>query len=138
VVYRENHPSISNPPRNRNVAHGKHGSRYYRRAVFIPTSRSSEASALGIAIAIHAVTGVYSMPWQDLFSNNFGAHMVAMPLAYMVALTSIFDGNMMERYPKIRLSFMEGGCGWAPYWIRRLDILRLARENSTMSLPLST
>ena len=87
-----------------------------------------EASALGIAIAIHAVTGVYSMPWQDLFSNNFGSHMVAMPLAYMVALTSIFDGNMMERYPKIRLSFMEGGCGWAPYWIRRLDEHIAARK----------
>ncbi len=80
-----------------------------------------EANDLGIAVAIHGVTGVYSMPWQDLFTNNFGTHMVAMPLAYMVALTSLFDGNRMERYPKIRFAFMEAGCGWAPYWIRRLD-----------------
>lgn len=80
-----------------------------------------EANRLGTAVAIHGVTGVYSMPWQDLFSNNFGSHMVAMPVAYMVAMTSLFDGDMMERYPNIRFGLLEGGCGWAPYWVRRLD-----------------
>ena len=73
------------------------------------------------AIAVHGVTGVYSMPWQDLFYNTFAAHMVAMPVAYMVALTALFDGDMLEKYPDIRFAFLESGCGWAPYWVRRLD-----------------
>jgi predicted TIM-barrel fold metal-dependent hydrolase len=80
-----------------------------------------EANRLGTVIAVHAVTGVYSMPWQNLFADNFGAHMVAMPLAYMVAMTSIFQGDMLERYPAIKFAFLEAGCGWAPYWVGRLD-----------------
>lgn len=80
-----------------------------------------EANRLKTAIAVHAVTGVYSMPWQNLFTGFFGSRMVAAPLAYMVALTSLFDANMMQRYPDLKFAFIEGGCGWAPYWIRRLD-----------------
>ena len=79
------------------------------------------ANDLKAAIAVHGVTGVYSMPWQDLFFNTFAAHMVAMPLAYMVALTALFDGDMFEKYPEIRFAFLESGCGWAPYWVHRLD-----------------
>jgi predicted TIM-barrel fold metal-dependent hydrolase len=79
------------------------------------------ANDLKAAIAVHGVTGVYSMPWQDLFYNTFAAHMVAMPFAYMVALTALFDGDMLEKYPDIRFAFLESGCGWAPYWVRRLD-----------------
>jgi predicted TIM-barrel fold metal-dependent hydrolase len=79
------------------------------------------ANNLKTAIAVHGVTGVYSMPWQDLFFNTFAAHMVAMPVAYMVALTALFDGDMFEKYPQIRFAFLESGCGWAPYWVRRLD-----------------
>jgi predicted TIM-barrel fold metal-dependent hydrolase len=26
-----------------------------------------------------------------------------------------------ERFPQLRLAFLEAGCGWAPYWIERMD-----------------
>jgi hypothetical protein len=80
-----------------------------------------EANRLDAPIAVHAVTGVYSMPWQDLFDTHFGSRMVAMPMAYMVDLVSLFNGHMLERYPNVRFAFLEAGCGWAPYWIERLD-----------------
>ncbi len=80
-----------------------------------------EADRLRAPIGVHAVTGVYSMPWQDLFDSQFGSHMVAMPMAYMVSLVSLFSGRMLERYPNVRYAFLEAGCGWAPYWIDRLD-----------------
>lgn len=79
------------------------------------------ANELNAAIAVHGVTGVYSMPWQNLFYNTFAAHMVAMPVAYMVALTALFDGDIFEKYPNLRFAFLESGCGWAPYWVHRLD-----------------
>jgi len=79
------------------------------------------ANDLKAAIAVHGVTGVYAMPWQDLFYNTFAAHMVAMPVAYMVTLTALFDGDLFEKYPNIRFAFLESGCGWAPYWVHRLD-----------------
>src|SRR5229473_1092425 len=26
-----------------------------------------------------------------------------------------------ERFPRLRLAFLEAGCGWAPYWMERMD-----------------
>ncbi|HZT06156.1 MAG TPA: amidohydrolase family protein [Chloroflexota bacterium] len=81
-----------------------------------------EADRLQAAIAIHGVTGVYEQPWQDLFDTWFGSRTVAVPISYMVAMTSLFQGHMLERYPHVRFGFFEaGGCGWVPYWTERLD-----------------
>lgn len=81
-----------------------------------------EANRLEAAIAIHGVTGVYPLPWADLFDTWFGSRMVAVPLSYMVSMVSLFNGQMLERYPNVRFGFFEaGGCGWVPYWVERLD-----------------
>jgi len=89
-----------------------------------------EANRLSAAIAIHGVTGVYDMPWQDLFDSWFGSRTVAVPISYMVSMVSLFDGHMLERYPNVRFGFFEaGGCGWVPYWTERLDE-QIARRNS--------
>ena len=39
----------------------------------------------------------------------------------MRQLTSIILEGIAERFPKLRLAFLEAGCGWAPYWIERMD-----------------
>jgi uncharacterized protein len=28
---------------------------------------------------------------------------------------------VLERHPALRVSFLEAGCGWLPYWLWRLD-----------------
>jgi predicted TIM-barrel fold metal-dependent hydrolase len=81
----------------------------------------AEADRLGAPVAVHAVTGVYPMPWQDLFDSQFGSRIVAMPVSYIMSLVSLISGRMLERYPNVRFAFLEAGCGWAPYWIDRLD-----------------
>jgi predicted TIM-barrel fold metal-dependent hydrolase len=32
----------------------------------------------------------------------------------------VFEG-VPERFPDLRLAFLEAGCGWAPYWMERMD-----------------
>ena len=28
---------------------------------------------------------------------------------------------LLDRFPKLRLVFLESGCGWLPYWFERMD-----------------
>jgi predicted TIM-barrel fold metal-dependent hydrolase len=30
-------------------------------------------------------------------------------------------GGVPERFPKLRVAFLECGCGWVPYWMDRMD-----------------
>ena len=34
---------------------------------------------------------------------------------------ALLEGGVLERYPKLRVAFLESGCGWVPYWLWRLD-----------------
>ena len=30
-------------------------------------------------------------------------------------------GGVVERFPELRVAFLEGNCGWLPWWLDRLD-----------------
>ena len=30
-------------------------------------------------------------------------------------------GGVLERFPDLRVGFLEGNCGWLPWWLARLD-----------------
>jgi predicted TIM-barrel fold metal-dependent hydrolase len=32
----------------------------------------------------------------------------------------VFDG-VLEKFPRLKLGFMEAGCSWVPYWMGRMD-----------------
>jgi len=36
-------------------------------------------------------------------------------------MTSIVLEGVPERFPELRLAFLEAGCGWGPYWMERMD-----------------
>jgi predicted TIM-barrel fold metal-dependent hydrolase len=39
----------------------------------------------------------------------------------MRQLTSVVFEGVPERFPRLRLAFLEAGAGWAPYWMERMD-----------------
>jgi predicted TIM-barrel fold metal-dependent hydrolase len=39
----------------------------------------------------------------------------------MMALLALLEGGVLERHPRLRVAFLEAGCGWLPYWLYRLD-----------------
>jgi len=39
----------------------------------------------------------------------------------MRQLTSMIFEGVPERFPDLRLAFLEAGAGWAPYWMERMD-----------------
>ncbi|MEE9248185.1 MAG: amidohydrolase family protein [Dehalococcoidia bacterium] len=39
----------------------------------------------------------------------------------ILASESIIVGGVLERHPGLRVAFLECGCSWLAYWLRRLD-----------------
>ena len=43
------------------------------------------------------------------------------PMELMLAFASVAAGGVLERHPRLRCAFLEGTCGWLPWWLWRLD-----------------
>jgi predicted TIM-barrel fold metal-dependent hydrolase len=43
------------------------------------------------------------------------------PVELMLAFGSLASGGVLERHPRLRCAFLEGTCGWLPWWLWRLD-----------------
>jgi uncharacterized protein len=81
---------------------------------------------LGVPICFHP-TGVWSLH-DDIgrrFINHTSAHMITNaarnPMELMLAFASLATGGVLERHPRLTCAFLEGGCGWVPWWLWRLD-----------------
>src|SRR2546430_792794 len=55
------------------------------------------------------------------FPRFIQAHTCSHPFGQMRQLTSIVFEGILERFPDLRLAFLEAGAGWAPYWMERMD-----------------
>jgi len=43
------------------------------------------------------------------------------PMELMLAFASLAVGGVLDRHPGLRCAFLEGTCGWLPWWLWRLD-----------------
>jgi hypothetical protein len=39
----------------------------------------------------------------------------------MIQFTSIVCDGVLEKFPRLKIAFLEAGCGWLPYMMDRLD-----------------
>ncbi|MFC5742580.1 amidohydrolase family protein [Dyella tabacisoli] len=81
---------------------------------------------LGVPVCFHP-TGVWTLH-DDIgrrFIDHVGARMITNaarnPLELMLAFASLVTGGVLERHPQLVCAFLEGGCGWVPWWLWRLD-----------------
>lgn len=82
----------------------------------------AECEKLGIAVGLHTVAhSRLPTTGADRFNTHFSMHACAHPMEQMMALLALIEGGVLERYPKLRVGFLESGCGWLPYWLWRLD-----------------
>lgn len=82
----------------------------------------TECERLGIAVGIHEGTHC-QLPstGADRFNTRFAMHACSDPMELMMAMLALIEGGVLERHPKLRVGFLEAGCGWLPYWLWRLD-----------------
>lgn len=57
----------------------------------------------------------------DRFENGLFSHAISHPMEMMLSVLSIICGGVLERFPGLKVAFLEAGCGWAPFWLNRLD-----------------
>ncbi len=79
-----------------------------------------EASRLGCAIAVHGTNGGEEVACGG-FDTFTEVHTVSFPVGIMAQFTSMIYQGVPERYPNLRLAFLEIGCTWLPYWLNRMD-----------------
>jgi predicted TIM-barrel fold metal-dependent hydrolase len=77
-------------------------------------------------LAFHGTSGGAS---KDYVSNRFRGHAnfrtlnhaSSFPLELMLAMGAMIVGGVLEKFPALRVGFLEGNCGWLPWWLHRLD-----------------
>jgi predicted TIM-barrel fold metal-dependent hydrolase len=75
---------------------------------------------LDAPLLVHATGAV-----GDFLVRRYGSfqrqHAVAFPLSLMMATMDLVLGGVLERFPRLRVALLEGGVGWVPWWLDRLD-----------------
>ena len=79
------------------------------------------AQDLDFSVGIHEGTGGMPAVGVERF-RSFGAkHMVSHTMEMMLAALSIIWDGVCERFPKVRIGFLESGGGWMAPWLDRMD-----------------
>ena len=77
------------------------------------------AERLDTPIGVHAGgTGLAIDRFVDQYAM---AHACAFPMDIMLGMTTMLCGGVLERHPRLRVAFLEAGCGFLPYFLERLD-----------------
>lgn len=48
-------------------------------------------------------------------------HAAAFPFDNMIACGRLIYAGVLDRFPRMRVAFLESGLGWVPFWLDRLD-----------------
>ena len=80
-----------------------------------------EAARLDCVLAVHG--GNYLNLGFNTFEVFPATRVLGMPFPLAIALTGMMVDGLLDRFPKLRIGFMEGGTAWIP-----LVLDRLARE----------
>ncbi len=77
------------------------------------------AQDLNVPVAVHGAPG--QGLGMNFFTNFASIQSLEHPLPLMVQLTSMVFEGVFERFPRLRVAFLEAGVGWVPYMMDRLD-----------------
>ncbi|MBI4629116.1 MAG: amidohydrolase family protein [Candidatus Rokubacteria bacterium] len=80
-----------------------------------------EAQKLDAMVGVHASGSHLGGAGVDVFPRFIQAHTCSHPFGQMRQITSIVFEGVPERFPDLRIAFLEAGAGWAPYWMERMD-----------------
>ena len=80
------------------------------------------AQELGVPVAFHATgTDMSTQGPVEPFPKFIQAHTVSHIGAQMRQMVSTIFEGVPERFPRLKLAYLEAGCGWIPYFVQRMD-----------------
>lgn len=80
-----------------------------------------EAERLDCMVGVHATVRGPHYFAGDLFDYFIEVHTLSHAFAQMMQMTSLVFRGVLEKFPKLKVAFMEAGCSWVPYWAGRMD-----------------
>jgi len=57
----------------------------------------------------------------DRMTTYAGSHIISHVFEQMTAMLVTTLAGVQDRFPGLRLGFLEAGCGWAPSWLHRIE-----------------
>jgi predicted TIM-barrel fold metal-dependent hydrolase len=77
---------------------------------------------LDAAFATHEFMGLGGRSFgSDRFNSFVEWHSVVHTFEAMSAMLSMIVHGVFERFPRLRVAYLEAGCGWLPSWLHRID-----------------
>jgi predicted TIM-barrel fold metal-dependent hydrolase len=80
-----------------------------------------EAQRLNVPIAVHGSGRMIGGVDEFLFERFIQVHTIGHPFTQMKQFTSFMFEGVPERFPRLRVAFLEAGCGWTVYLLDRMD-----------------
>jgi predicted TIM-barrel fold metal-dependent hydrolase len=78
-----------------------------------------QAERLGCALAVHV--GCLHHMGLDSFGAYYPAHALGHPFSLMIQAGAMLAHGVFDRFPRLRVAFLEGGATWVPFMMDRLD-----------------
>jgi uncharacterized protein len=81
-----------------------------------------ECQKLGIPVGFHEAGRVYlPQPALHQFIPSFTMfNTLSFPMANMFACADMIYGGVLERFPKLKVAYLEGNCAWIPWLLWRM------------------
>ena len=85
-----------------------------------------QVQSLGVPICFHGTSGAASTEYVGtrlVGHPNYRTllHTSVFPIELMMAAGSMILGGVLERFPNLKVAFLEGNCSWLPWWLYRMD-----------------
>jgi predicted TIM-barrel fold metal-dependent hydrolase len=78
-----------------------------------------EAEKLGCSLAVHG--GCHHHFGMDTFSTYYPIHALGHPFGIMIQCAAMLAHGIFDRFPRLRVAFLEGGATWVPFFMDRID-----------------
>ena len=83
----------------------------------------AEAQEVGVPICLHsgAPAGFQPLLSRGRVRTPLVSHVVDHSFEQMLAFGGLYEVGCFDRFPGLKVGFMESSAGWAPWWIDRLE-----------------
>ena len=81
------------------------------------------AQDAGLPVVFHSVGSIHpAFPFNlHGFETGFANHVISHPFSLIANLVSLMETGVPVRFPELRIVFTEGGIGWVPWIMLRMD-----------------
>ena len=78
----------------------------------------AEAEKLGTAVAVH---GGHATAEYQRYTKFIQRHTIGFPVSNMMQMMHMTYEGVYEKFPDLKVGYLEAGCTWVPYMLDRMD-----------------